>query len=213
MRLSVYPILRRRWFLPLLLAMLATSMFAPVGASAARPNDAARLVEQLQASADPEAEFLRLSTKDQHAVVAFLQVTTVEESREVSRTPVAADGGGLVALAANACWTITKRNDAKNGFGMIMWSYFQKVNWCGNGSTITSTPARTRWGEVYIVFWGYNGHIDSSTSGGYGSTFYQTFTQGKFSLCPPLLGCTQYRYPWIDMTVRPNGTVTGSMGG
>lgn len=67
-------------------------------------------------------------------------------------------------------------------------------------------------GEVYALSWEFKGHVGSSTSGGVGSTYWRSWTQGKFVLCPGGV-CVQTKYPWIDMTVRGDGTWSGTAGG
>lgn len=204
----------RRGLIPILIALmlvLAVPQAAAAGGGSG-PERAARLVAQLEQAADPNAAFAALSPKDQRLVVSYLTVVEVEEASFSDRAQ-ASDADGLTAAAASTCYTFTKRFDGKNTFGGVLFSYFLKVNWCGNGSTITSTPSSRRWGQTYYAYWFFNGHIDWSSSGGYGKTFYQAFTQGSFSFCPPILGCVQGRYPYIGMTVYPNGGVSGSMGG
>lgn len=115
------------------------------------------------------------------------------------------------AAAAVSCkWAQVERY-GKNLLGMKLWSYFQKIDWCYNGSTITSRT-RTRWGETHFPGWSWKGHIGSSTSGGVGSTFYRAWTQGHFCLVE-YFSCVQNAYPWIDMTVRGNGTWSYTAGG
>lgn len=206
--------LRRRLRLVPFLIVLAVALTLPQAAAAGGgngPERAVQLIEQLEQASDPDAAFAALSPKDQRLVVSFLTVMEVDEVAFTDRAG-SSDTDGLAA-AASTCYTFTKRFDGKNTFGGTLFSYFLKINWCGNGSTITSTPTQSRWGTTYYAYWFFNGHIDWSSSGGYGKTYYQAFTQGSFSFCPPILGCVQGRYPWIDMTVYPNGGVSGSMGG
>jgi hypothetical protein len=176
-------------------------------------NRVVQLVQDLDRSADPNAAFVALSTSDRQAVIDFMRVTQFTESSTLAPSrgsPPA--GGGAVALATS-CWTFTKTLNAKDLLGWTMWSYSQKIDWCGAGGRISGTPARTRWATIYHAYWFFNGHIDSSTSGGNGNTYYQAFTQGSISNCFPFIGCVQNRLPYVDMTVFPNGSVTGSMGG
>lgn len=184
-------------------------------AAAKEPIDAAALADQLNVSKNPAKAYRALTAEEQSAVDNFLAVVSFEEAT-TSGAVVSASSrpkvDGIVALAATRCWTITKTLNAKNFFGMTMWAYKVRIDWCGDGAKITDVLRKTRWGEVYHAYWSWS-HIDLSTSGGAGKTWYSYFTQAEFRYCPVGQGCVNHRYPYIDMTVKPNGVVTGSMGG
>jgi hypothetical protein len=176
-------------------------------------GDVTQLVDQLSRSADPVAAYALLSPADQGAVRDFLtQVST----SDIATLMVEPSGGGTMIAAITTCWTWTWQRDGKNALGATLWSYFQRINWCGNGSTITSTPhgiQRTRWGEVYYPFWQWR-HVGNQTWGGVGQQTYRAWTQGEFKLCiTGDIGCVQYSYPWLDMTAWADGRGTGSVGG
>jgi hypothetical protein len=195
------------------LLVLAFSLIVPLQpAAAGGPTEAGRisqLVEQVAAADDPHAAFADLPERDRLAVRSFLTVTRYVDSVS-SPTPSAVVG--LVSIARSGCWTWTWRRDGHNVFGWLIWSYFQQINWCGNGSVITSPPQRTRWGEVHAPFWSWR-HIGNQTWGGVNQASYRAWTQGEFKLCLPLdLGCS-YRYPWLDMTAWADGRGTGNVGG
>lgn len=89
-------------------------------------------------------------------------------------------------------------------WGAKIWCYFQKIDWCFNGAKVTS-KTRTRWGEIYYPFWSWK-NMDSSESGGVGSSYYRAYTVGEFKYCVLTYGCLQYKYPRIDITVYGDGT-------
>lgn len=170
----------------------------------------ARIVDQLAAADDPYAAFAALAEGDQLAVQDYLTVTTYVDS-VASPSPVGA--GGEVSITASGCWSWRWQRDGRNALGALLWSYFQKINWCGNGSIITSAPQRTRWGETYAPFWSW-AHIGNQTWGGVNQNSYRAWTQGEFKLClSPDVGCVQNRYPWLDMTAWADGRGTGNVGG
>lgn len=194
-------------------AIVTLAVLLPTPAGAAEGVKAARLVERLSQSIDPAGAFVALSLSDQEAVRHFLTLYSVTD---VSSLLIESTGDGRPTTDSITCWTWTWRRDGKNAFGSTLWSYFQRIDWCGNGSTITSTPhgvQRTRWGEVYYPFWQWR-HIGSSTWGGVGYQSYRAWTQAEFKLCLiPDVGCVQYSYPWLDMTAWADGRGTGSAGG
>ena len=119
---------------------------------------------------------------------------------------------GLDATSAlAACYWAQVRRWGKNLLGMTLWTYYQRIEWCANASYITS-KTRIRWGEVSMVGWSFKGHTGSTTGGGVGYTYFRARTSGHFCLIQ-YFSCVQNAYPWIDMTVRRNGTFTWSTGG
>lgn len=204
----------RRWRTATALAALAFALvfpLQPVAAGGPSHGDRiARIVDQLAAEVEPYLAFAALPERDQLAVKEYLKVTTYADS---VASMSASGTDGEVSIAASGCWTWKWQRDGRNSLGALLWSYFQQINWCGDGSVITSTPQRTRWGEVYVPFWSW-GHIGNETWGGVNQPSYRAWTQGEFKLClTPNVGCVQNRYPWLDMTAWANGQGTGSVGG
>lgn len=134
---------------------------------------------------------------------------------DVSVVELNRDANSAVGMAAilpppgSSCNRLVTVVTGRNTYGQQLWRYIQQIDWCYNGSRITDL-FRRRWGEVSMSFWEYHGHIGNFESGGVGSWSYRAWTQGKFSLCFPVVGCFQHRYPWIDQTVRANGTASWS---
>ncbi len=184
---------------------LVISMVAPVSAAGPSP-DAATLVARLTASKDPDAAFLNLSSADQKAVVAYLTVAGFDSSESIAQT-AAPD-------SLTECWTITKTFVAKNYLGGTLFTMWSKINWCANQSTLRLTSAsKYRGFTVNTLGWNWLGWQAWDTEGGVGYGHYEVYLQGGFSFCVPLVGCIDYRYPWIDTTVYYDGSVSGSMGG
>lgn len=204
----------KRYPARLVVAVLLTALavlLVPVGSVAAASPSSARqtaLVDNLSRSSDPYATFGSMTSADKALVIEYLSVTTItDQARLAGASPEGA------FAASSGCWTWTWQRDGKNLLGATLWSYFQRIDWCGNGSTITNTPQRLRWGEVYFPFWSWR-HIGNQTWGGFGQASYRAWTQGEFKLCAtPDVGCVQYSYPWLDMTAWADGRGTGSVGG
>ncbi len=200
------------WRLGLVVAISLVFVAMPVTATAGNGDGGgrvARLVAQLMAAEDPSAAFEQLSASDQRAVQDAVTVASVE-----TRLGAPGSGGtdGEISIAAAGCWTWTGRRDGRNALGGLLWSYFQRIYWCGNGTVVT-TVERTRWGEVYAPFWSWK-HIGNQTWGGVNQATYRAWTQAEFKLCLiPDVGCVQYSYPWLDMKVWGNGNWWGDGGG
>ncbi len=173
----------------------------------------AELVHRVTGSSNATVAYAALSATERLALRQYLTVASIKDRSSLS--PAVGSVGGISTLATT-CWTWTWQRDGLNIFGAVLWSYFQRIDWCGNGSTITSSPhgvQRTRWGEVYFPFWSWR-HVGNQTWGGVGSQTYRAWTQGEFRLCLPIdIGCAQYAYPWLDMTAWADGRGTGTVGG
>ncbi len=165
------------------------------------PVSVKALIEQLSKAGDnTDALYASLPPDAQAAVLEYLKVTQV--TTNVSTT---GDDRGCKSYQVQVNW--------KNALGQTLFSYFQKIDWCYDGSIITNNPTRLRWGEVYAPLWSFDGHIGNSESGGINQWSYEAWTQGKFKLClGGDIGCIQYKYPWIDMTVYGDGSYSSSTG-
>ena len=137
-------------------------------------------------------------------LVPFSEVKSIAPPKNMAES--------MAIAAASGCKSYTQGIYITDDFGAPIGRYAQKIDWCYNGSTITS-KTRTRWGEVYEVTLKYNGHIGNSESGGVGQTYYYAWTQGSFCMWVPLVGCTINLYPWVEQYVYGNGTYSGSAGG
>lgn len=188
--------------LPLLL--LAVMMMIPVGVSAdANENSEAvvtdshaiELARQIASASDPESAYLALSIAERRAVDSVLggegETTTVIEVPEIR--PL-----------ASGCWTRTNTKKSTS-VGVHQHTIKQILEWCGNGSTITSTHD---WFEVSTgTFWQYDSIIDHWTTGGVGWGTYRVHRQAYFKYCPPLLPCpSQSHYPVVDQQGSGDGS-------
>ena len=146
-----------------------------------------------------EEEFAKLTPEAQSAVLDYLTVSNVKHNEVVSS--FGCHGG---------CCSRTHEVWGENFLGVKLWSYFQTIDWCNDGSTVTS-KTRLRWGEVHTLGWAFNGHIGNTESGGVGQSSYRAWTQGSFNLClGGNIGCIQSQYPWIDQTVYGTGAYSGT---
>ncbi len=164
------------------------------------------LVESLsKAGKGADELWANLSPEVQDAILKYSKVERVITKVDTNEKEISILGSG--------CKTFTVKRSGLNALGGELWAYFQKIEWCYNGEKITS-KTRLRWGEVYYPGWQFVGHIGNLEQGGVGQWSYRAWTQGEFKLClGGDIGCIQYRYPWIDMTVYGNGANAYSSGG
>jgi hypothetical protein len=165
------------------------------------------IVEKLFNAKDNVDElWATLTPEEQAAVLEYLKVKNTVTS--VSKNDDPSSG-----VLSGGCMVYQIERSGLNSLGDKLWSYFQKINWCYDGSKITS-KTRLRWGEVYYPGWQFAGHIGNLEQGGVNQWSYRAWTQGEFKLClGGDIGCVQYKYPWIDMTVYGDGSYTGTGGG
>jgi hypothetical protein len=185
----------------------------PGTAFAARPAvDGAQLADALNGASDPYAAFAELSPSQQKAVLEYTQLAYVATEQS---EPVLLEESNLgdAITATNSCWTWTWGRTGHNPLGVLLWEFHQRIDWCGNGSTITAINLRKVWGQPHYLWWSYNGKVDDFTNGGAGHASYRAYAMGWFAYRPPAPLFQQDNYPWLDMTAHADGRGTGSGGG
>jgi len=152
---------------------------------------AVALVRGLTEADDSAAgSFAALSSEDQALVQWALQQEYV--TSETSELPVKD-----ASIEAGGCRAVIMTRSAYSPVGVKLWSYNQQMNWCYNGSTVTSRYWN-RWGEVHAPFWSFQRHIGLSQTGGVGYSSFYSWTQGAFRLCLTTnVGCVQQAVPYV----------------
>ena len=192
-------------FVFLTLFLLGVSATPEVSAQEPDQTTVLNLIQELdEAGNDAEKVFSQLSPEEQKAVIEALQVAYVSiEMVEKEMAPMQSCGCDEKGIIAKGY----------NGVGVHLWSYKQQLNWCFDGTNVTS-KSRSRWGEVYAPLWQWAGHVGSSESGGVGQTYYKVRTHGEFKLClGGDIGCIQYAYPWVEQKGYGDGWYEWWIGG
>jgi hypothetical protein len=189
-----------------LVLVLGAILALPSAVAAGEPSPD-RPLRDLAAASDPLAAFDALSPAQQQQVLADLEVVKLVTDKP-SPSPVTASRSGF-SVTSSGCWTVTWGRSAYNIYGVELFSLKQRIDWCGNGSTITSVT-RLRWVEVYVVGWSGT-IIQDPTWGGVGQWSFRAYTQADFVLT--IVYPWTHVYPWLDMTVTASGGLSGSGGG
>ena len=92
--------------------------------------------------------------------------------------------------------------------GNDVFSLATITDWCSDGSTIIRSPFFRTDVSTPTIFWSYGGTLAEHFSGGQGEWSHSDFVQGKFSYCPPLVGCVQHAYPIVVKHQYRDGTAT-----
>ena len=147
---------------------------------------------------DPNSQVARVET------FQIVQEMTAQEYMAIN--PEAVN-----VAAASGCKAYTLGRNGYSGVGVHVWTYSWTINWCYNGSTITSlSKYRTVWANYY---WKFTRDVAESQSGGVGTTSYSHYAQGEFCFFDNSGSCLSYSYPWVNQTVKGNGTYSGTAGG
>ncbi|MEU7674991.1 hypothetical protein AB0C42_09305 [Micromonospora taraxaci] len=83
-----------------------------------------------------------------------------------------------------------------------LWKYTNGIDWCYNGTQITSiSPIQiTGWVSTYgsTLGWRYDGVLAQAQWDYFGDKWvYVHDSQGKFGFCPIRVGCVDAQYPWL----------------
>lgn len=140
------------------------------------------------------------------------QVLYVKEYITISPSGKSPIGSYSPTLAASGCSSYTLGKNYYNATKVLVVSYSQKIDWCYNGTKITSV-SHQHLAEVYHFLYRYNGIIGNNHSGGVGTASFRAFSQASFCEYAPLVGCVWNIYPWVEQTVYKNGSYGGSTGG
>ena len=152
-------------------------------------NAVEELVRNVESSADPYAEYSQLSPKERAAFDRHLKVVSTERENTSSHWS-----------AASGCGTNSYSVRGKNAVGYTIWKFTTRIQWCWNGTEITDDPHFTTDGDVYYLFWSYEGTTYEKETGGQGDWVHKDSAEGEFKYCigPWGLGCIQHSYPDID---------------
>lgn len=104
--------------------------------------------------------------------------------------------------------TFTAGNDAYHSHHRAYWCYTTGVN------RHLTYDEREGWGTINDQFWDYHGYWVGARGGCVGgNNCHYSFVRliYHFSACIPPYGC-EHDYPWIQMTVRDDGTSTPDWG-
>lgn len=81
-----------------------------------------------------------------------------------------------ISPLASGCKTYTLGVNGYSAAGVQIWSYAWNIQWCYNGSTITSLK---KWRTVWANYgWSFKGDIAENQSGGVGKSSYWHYAQG-----------------------------------
>ncbi|MFF5247195.1 hypothetical protein ACFY3V_23145 [Streptosporangium sp. NPDC000095] len=194
------PLVRHAFVLLLVAALTCLTLAPAAGAEST--------MSQKVSSADPDTELATVENGEE----PLETVSTEDYLAKLAQNEVMVSAEERAQIMASSCWISTVYRGGKNRVGQWLWKYFQRMDYCRDGTRITSAHFYTRWAEVYMVGWSFKGHESLVSNGGRGSTQWRKRTQGVFCLVP-YLQCIQESHPWVDLTVFGNGATSSSGGG
>lgn len=129
------------------------------------------------------------------------QVFQLEEFTIISISP-------KPRVAASGCKSITHGIDMYNALGKKVWRYAWKIDWCYNGSKITSLNPRE---IVNIYYPGYSFKGSTRTvRGGVNQWNYYHLTRGDICYIDYGANCAWHTYPTVEQDVNGAGGYYGS---
>ena len=141
--------------------------------------DAARqveLIKELKDSSTPEVLFDSFSAADKALVREYLTPVTFEEQM-VSNPDMSAQAAG--------CFANTYSSTARNALNMRLFMVYHVVNWCSNGSIITSI-SKNKGYDIYAPLTRFNRYSEDFISGKGTAQAYAvtaaSFTSGTYGI-------------------------------
>lgn len=149
------------------------AMLSPPAAQATSGPDGRALSEQMAAAPDLAAAMAVLSPAEKAAVLEYnTPVTEVVEAGEIT------EDQSQSTLAAG-CYSQHVVGKSKAGGGNVLYTWWQRLNWCHNGSKVTSWKVTDRGGETSTPLWSYSGH---QSQGSYNAVWeIRSYTQERFT--------------------------------
>jgi hypothetical protein len=128
----------------------------------------------------------------------------VPVSKSAAANPLA------VNLAAASCW-ITRAEVQKWSFATQSFGWKRQVDWCADGSRVTSRH-RDFPSVGYVDFTYHYRGADAIQANAVGGWQVRTYQAATFEQCPTNLGCISTYRPWIEFQLYGNNTVTHTKG-
>lgn len=142
----------------------------------------------------------------QNTTWKFSEAVTVPVpvSKSAAASPMA------VNLAAASCW-ITTAEVQKWSFATQSFGWKRQVDWCADGSRVTSRH-RDFPSLGYVDFTYHYRGADAIQANDVGGWQVRTYQSATFEQCPTQLGCINAYRPWIEFQLYGNNTVTHTKG-
>lgn len=126
----------------------------------------------------------------------------------VEKSPVASPL--TLNLMAAQCW-ITTAEVQKWSFATQSFGWKRQVDWCADGSRVTSRH-RDFPSVGYVDFTYHYRGADGIQANPVGGWQVRTYQSATFEQCPTHLGCTNTYRPWIEFQLYGNNTASHTKG-
>ena len=164
---------------------------------------AQKLLRKAEKAKNPDRIAAEMSKDDRELIQKAIQIREVQVDRSIETSTLDSDDG--VSISA-VCTTVTTTLTGSSYLGK-QWGYIVKTDFCYDGNNVTRADWR-RYGEVYGVYWHFDGHIDLDENGQVGTDYYQVWTQGEFHSSGGGFEF-DHAYPWIEQTFYGDGSYNG----
>ncbi|MFL5680550.1 MAG: hypothetical protein ACJ77B_08110 [Chloroflexota bacterium] len=202
----------KRYRILAMAGVLAISAIAPSSVGATRPGRTfEQLASQLQASSDPQASFEALPAADKEVLRSATEVATTSAGTLTTGVASPITAVGLLAVTSS-CYYAYWIAEARNVTGLVLFQYKEQVNWCSDGTKITSASRFTQPITPRAAIWQYCCETIFDLSYNSTRSTVTAAARGTFNqLLPPLGIVIGQSHPLVSITARANGTASGTI--
>jgi hypothetical protein len=156
---------------------------------------------------------LALVAPAQAAEPTSTEMTSVETANANVVVSSEVETGGASVLSASGCSWVRQNAVATSALG-VHWRVSLRGDWCWRNSKVTSVSwnkskfVNTAWWNLWV----WNSWQETQNGGGVGQGHVFRRVNAFLQLCMTRLGCVDSAFPWVQLTLRDNGTSAGSSG-
>lgn len=125
----------------------------------------------------------------------------------VAVTPVA----HLTGAAGPECFEATGTHHAQTLLGNTFYRFTHRAEWCTDGTNVVSVDNRAHKMTDTSAFATFEGLVEDYTSK-VPAREVTSIMKGRVDNCVPVQGCLHSEYPFVELTLRADGTWSASTG-
>jgi hypothetical protein len=112
---------------------------------------------------------------------------------------------GAVATAAQRCHEATGTHHAKTLLGNTFYRFTHRADWCTDGTNVISVNGREHKLTDVDAFATYRGVVEDHVSRA-PAPEVTSIMKIHVDNCVPIEGCISSKYPFVELTLRADGT-------
>jgi hypothetical protein len=116
-------------------------------------------------------------------------------------TPAAAG----VTQAEQRCYEATGTHHSRTLFGNTFYRFTHRADWCTDGTNVVSVDNREHKMTDVDAFATFNGLVEDYVTR-VPAREVTSIMKGRVDNCVPVQGCLSSKYPFVELTLRADGT-------